>query len=191
MSELNETAHKILDLAEHYTQTAGFNGFSYRDLQKDLGIKTSSIHYYFPTKQDLAIRMIQRYVDRYQLLLKEIEQTHHHAISRLQGLSDLFMATSRQGKFCVCGMLAADLLGMPKTVETHLRAFFELNETWISKVLGEGIRQSEIKPSLNIEVTAATLLALLEGGLLISRTHQTPPDYLSKLMQETLAHLRP
>lgn len=191
MSELNETAHKILDLAEHYTQTAGFNGFSYRDIQKDLGIKTSSIHYYFPTKQDLAIRMIERYCERYHLRLQELEQTHTTAIARLQGLSDLFVNTATEGKFCVCGMLAADLLGMPTGVETQLRGFFELNEAWISKVLNEGIRQSEIKPSVHVESTATLLLALLEGGLLIARTHQNPSHYLSQLMQKALTHLGP
>ena len=65
MTELNETAHKLLDAAEFYTQTCGFNAFSYKDLQKDVGVKTSSIHYYFPTKKDLAITMITRFVERY------------------------------------------------------------------------------------------------------------------------------
>ena len=52
MKPLNDTAHKILDVAEHFTQSLGFNAFSYKDIQENVGIKTSSIHYYFPTKTD-------------------------------------------------------------------------------------------------------------------------------------------
>ena len=61
MLELNETAHKLLDSAERYTKSQGFNAFSYRDLQNEVGVKTSSIHYHFPTKKDLALSMTARY----------------------------------------------------------------------------------------------------------------------------------
>ena len=60
MQEHNATAGKILDVAEHFMQTRGFNDFSYRDIQNEVGVKTSSIHYYFPTKQDLVIHLIDR-----------------------------------------------------------------------------------------------------------------------------------
>lgn len=61
MQQLNDTAHKIFDIAEHYTQTRGFNAFSYKDIQNEVGIKISSIHYYFSTKKNLALSMTERY----------------------------------------------------------------------------------------------------------------------------------
>ena len=39
----------------------GFNGFSYRDLAELVGVKTSSIHYYFPTKDDLVLEAVKTY----------------------------------------------------------------------------------------------------------------------------------
>ena len=47
--------HKqILDIAEMLIQTQGYNAFSFRHIAKIIGIKTSSIHYYFPTKAELC-----------------------------------------------------------------------------------------------------------------------------------------
>jgi len=43
----------ILTVAEGLIQSQGYNTFSYRDIANQVGVKTSSIHYHFPTKADL------------------------------------------------------------------------------------------------------------------------------------------
>lgn len=68
------TAAKIADIAESYIQSRGFNGFSFRDIQNELGIKTASIHYHFKTKQDLAKVVFERYLERYGAQLNNIDQ---------------------------------------------------------------------------------------------------------------------
>ncbi|MFY1975969.1 TetR/AcrR family transcriptional regulator, partial [Achromobacter dolens] len=40
------------------------NGFSYRDLAEHVGVKTSSIHYYFPGKDDLLYEAVEAYSAR-------------------------------------------------------------------------------------------------------------------------------
>ncbi len=40
-------------------RTRGCNGFSYRDLAEHVGVKTSSIHYYFPGKDDLLYEAVE------------------------------------------------------------------------------------------------------------------------------------
>ncbi|EQD50561.1 transcriptional regulator, TetR family, partial [mine drainage metagenome] len=43
---------KIIDVAQQLVQSRGFNAFSYRDLADRISIRTASIHYYFPKKDD-------------------------------------------------------------------------------------------------------------------------------------------
>ena len=45
-------------------RSRGFNGFSYRDLAELVGVKTSSIHYYFPSKDDLVLEAVKEYSKR-------------------------------------------------------------------------------------------------------------------------------
>jgi TetR/AcrR family transcriptional repressor of nem operon len=44
-------------------QARGYNALSFREIAKDVGIKSASIHYYFPTKGDLGVALAKRYTD--------------------------------------------------------------------------------------------------------------------------------
>src|SRR6201987_6515356 len=61
----SETAEQILELAEMLIQTRGYSAFSYQDIADSLGIRKASIHYHFPSKTDLGIAVVDRYVARF------------------------------------------------------------------------------------------------------------------------------
>lgn len=187
MNELNATAHKILDVAERLTQLHGFNAFSYKALQDEVGVKTSTIHYYFPTKQDLALRLVERHGVRFAELLKQIDGTHTEAIGRINALAQVYIDTLSQGKFCMCGMLASDLLALPEQANQRLQDFFQQVEAWLAKALVLGQEQGRIQSGIDIEGTASLLLSTLEGGMLIARAHGSSAyleHVMSTLMQQ-------
>ena len=68
----SETAEQILDLAETLIQTRGYSAFSYQDIADALGIRKASIHYHFPSKADLGVAVINRYIDRFDAALTEV-----------------------------------------------------------------------------------------------------------------------
>ncbi|MDF2795086.1 MAG: transcriptional regulator, TetR family [Pseudomonas orientalis] len=49
--------------ARKMVQTRGYNGLSFRELAKEVGIKSASIHYHFPTKGDLGAALAKRYTE--------------------------------------------------------------------------------------------------------------------------------
>jgi len=49
-STASETAERLMDLAEALIRNAGYGGFSFRDLAAEIGIKSASVHHYFPPK---------------------------------------------------------------------------------------------------------------------------------------------
>ena len=53
----------IMDAAERRMQTGGFGGFSFREIAVDVGIKSSSVHHHFPTKEELAAAVIRRWAE--------------------------------------------------------------------------------------------------------------------------------
>ncbi|MFT7222896.1 MAG: TetR/AcrR family transcriptional repressor of nem operon [Cellvibrionaceae bacterium] len=189
MQELNDTAHKILDVAESYTQMHGLNAFSYKDLQREVGIKTSSIHYYFPTKQDLALAMVERYLDKWRDLLKTIAREQAEGAKRLDNLSKHYVAVVNEGKFCMCGMFASDMLSLPEVINSQVREFFRLLEEWIADAIELGQQQGSIKDSVNSKNAASHFLAALEGGMLIARARKRP-THLEAIARESLAQLQ-
>jgi TetR/AcrR family transcriptional repressor of nem operon len=51
---LNETAERLMDLAQAHIRHRGYGGFSFRELAAEIGIKSASVHHHFPTKATMA-----------------------------------------------------------------------------------------------------------------------------------------
>ena len=96
---MTDTKTKILDLAETLTQTKGFNGFSYIDLANEIGIKTSSIHYYFKAKDDLAAALVERIHQRHSQGFEEMEAENETPNDRLKAVIAYFQNYVREQKF--------------------------------------------------------------------------------------------
>ena len=54
------TVEAIMDAAERRIRELGYNGFSFRDIAADVGIKSASVHHHFPTKPALAAAVARR-----------------------------------------------------------------------------------------------------------------------------------
>ena len=60
-----DTKERILEAARLTVQDLGYSGLSFRELAKDVGIKSASIHYYFATKGELGGALASRYTATY------------------------------------------------------------------------------------------------------------------------------
>lgn len=173
--KLTTMQEKILKTAESLIQKMGYNAFSYKDIALVVGIKTSSIHYYYPAKEDLAIAVIDWQLSRLSVLLQELKtQTSSSLQQKLLTLVDLLMSITLHDemKMCLGGMLASDVLSLSEKIKVKVRHFFDSLEQWISEVMGEGVAEGEFFNELfPIEDLPRQLLVQLEGGLLMSRLY--------------------
>ena len=189
MSNLNNTAHKILDVAELFTQTQGFNAFSYKDIQTEVGVKTSSIHYYFPTKQDLATAMAERYIERFLNALDDIDQKSKTGLAKLEEAGKKFVDAANAQKLCLCGMLTSDALSLPQETLNELRRFYKESERWIAKSITQAIEDDDLRELHSVEDAAAHFLATLQGGILVARAHKDD-SYMQTVLNQALALLK-
>ena len=185
-SELNDTAHKILDAAKVMITTEGFNAFSYKDLQQKVGIKTSSIHYYFPTKQDLAAALIERNNERLLSNLAEIDAEAQNGLDKIIMFGKGFLGIASQGKCCVYGMLSSDLMSMSAEGAEALKDFFYKAERWLANAIRQGMEEGDIRDSLSPKEAAAYFLATIEGGVLIARVHRKGEKYMQSILDQAL-----
>jgi len=189
MKKLNSTANQILDRAEHYTQTKGFNAFSYKDIQNEIGIKTSSIHYYFPTKNDLAFSMTERYIESFRNVLKTISNEQRFGINRLRKLGKVYANLSNQGQFCLCGMLATELASLSEPIASLVNEFFRLNHEWVSDSTQLAIEQGKTICSVNPTDYANLYLAAIQGGMLIELAKKNRSGELEQLIENIIAQI--
>ncbi|WP_243076099.1 TetR/AcrR family transcriptional regulator [Microbacterium sp. SS28] len=163
------TADRILDLAEELVQTRGVNGMSYADISAGLGITKASLHYHFATKADLVRALIDRYSSRFFAQLHVIEEGETDAAVRLREYAQVYGGVLARGRMCLCGMLASDYETLSPDAQSEVAQFFERNTEWLARVIAEGVRDGELTETAPPRDAAETLLAGLEGAMLVSR----------------------
>ncbi|WP_298775650.1 TetR/AcrR family transcriptional regulator [uncultured Shewanella sp.] len=158
---MSPTVERIIESAESQIRAGGYNAFSFREIAKQIGIKSASIHYHFPTKPDLAILVANRYTRSFQDQLKLIEQKTLLPKERLMDYINLFRHAIKVDKrMCLCGILASETYALPEALQVEVKQFFTMNIEWLKQNLfnhsDTGIAQ------------ATQLLACLEGSLLLA-----------------------
>ncbi|MDX7953790.1 TetR/AcrR family transcriptional regulator [Lichenihabitans sp. Uapishka_5] len=128
-----------MEAARLTVQDLGYGGLSFRELAKDVGIKSASIHYHFPTKGELVVAILRDYTAYHEALLHGIETEGADGGALLRHYTDMFRRTLLNGnRMCLAGMLSAERNELPEGVGTELVRWGEMNEGWIARVLGPG-----------------------------------------------------
>jgi TetR/AcrR family transcriptional repressor of nem operon len=167
-----ETRTKILDAAQDLIQRWGANGMSYQHISDAVGIRKPSIHYHFPTKEDLIQALVDRYSEYFLARVDHIMEGDGSAKEKLDRYVALFEATLRAGskdKACLCGMLGAELASLGDEAVAKIRYFYEENELRLARILEEGRTSREFRFTGDSRATAALIFSLLEGAVLIAR----------------------
>ncbi|MCU1580377.1 MAG: regulatory protein TetR [Rhodoglobus sp.] len=160
---------QILDVAQRLVQTRGFNDFSYADIAEDLAITKAALHYHYRSKAALGDALIARYAERFLRELQVIEATETKARARLEAYVGLYRSVLAAGRMCLCGMLAAEYLTLPDPMRVAVEQFFDRNEAWLERVLGEGLAARELFAAEPVRDSARMIIDTLEGAMMIAR----------------------
>ncbi len=170
-TQTNDTAARILDIAERLVQVRGFNGFSYADVAAELDMTTAALHYHFPGKGELGRALIERYTERFVAALADIDERIAQAPAKLDAYAGLYADVLRGQRMCLCGMLAAEYQTLPDPMRAAVIAFIDANEAWVEKVLAHGRRAGTIAVAGRPADTARLIVSGLEGAMLVARPY--------------------
>jgi TetR/AcrR family transcriptional regulator, transcriptional repressor for nem operon len=155
---VTERKDAIMDAAERRIRDAGYNGFSFREIAADVGVKSSSVHHHFATKEALAAAVARRYSDRFE---RAVEQEEAIGVPRIQAWLHVFRrALVEDDRMCLCGSLGATASDLPPEVSAEARRFFQRGlDNLMAGPAGGG---------LSVEAAKRTF-ATLEGAMLLAR----------------------
>jgi len=162
-----DTRSFILQEAEFLIRTRGYSAFSYADLAERVAITKASVHYYFPTKEDLIVVLVQEYVERFMATLKNIKQQHAGPGDRLRAYAHLFLDGFENGMLPLCGALSAERAALPESMRPQVHDFFRIHLDWLAEVLEEGLEAGALCASVSPDRLALLLLSTLEGGTFV------------------------
>ena len=172
MSDRPNKAGEILDIAERMARSGGYQGFSFREIAKEAGIKAASVHYHFPGKEELGVAVARRYTERF---LAALGPPGDAAVPPSALLRRYVAAYRRSlvedGLMCLCGMFGAEIAHLPPSVAAEARRFFEANLDWLVTVIERQNRREDV---LAAREEAMQILATLEGALILARSLDDP-----------------
>jgi len=168
----SETAEQILDLAETLIQTRGYSAFSYQDIADGLGIRKASIHYHFPSKADLGIAVIDRYIARFDAALSTIADDQSQSSMAMLDyyVQPYLQFASTPDRVCLSGALAGEMLALPPAMRERVDLFFRTHQAWLTKILKRGGARGEFKLVAPAPKVARFVFGALQGALLVKRT---------------------
>src|ERR1700678_2539355 len=142
---MGDVKTEIMDAAERRMQQGGFGGFSFREIAADVGIKSSSVHYHFPAKEDLAAAVIRRWSE---YTSEFIDQEMAKDPAPIRVWTKAFRGTAfSDARMCPCTVLGAASQDLPEQVATEVKGFFKMCQ---SKLVAEGLAPSRAAEVLSI-----------------------------------------
>jgi TetR/AcrR family transcriptional regulator, transcriptional repressor for nem operon len=164
---MDTTRQALMRNAIRTVQKGGSASLNFRDLGHSAGVKSSTVHYNFPTKADLLEEMAGEYRSSFDAAL---EQGVRHSKSfkhDMLAMVDLFLGAQGEQLSCLCGMLATEVDLLDPKVRSAVNQFFARLQDWvISRARARGVTRPG---GLTPRTFADLLVSLLEGALLLSR----------------------
>ena len=153
----------LLKAAESRVRLGGYDNFSFRELASEVGIKSASVHYHFPTKADLGAELAHQYTDAFLAALGDPAAIKAKGENPISIYTQLFRsALITDEKMCLCGLLGAQSESLPEKVRVEVKRFFSENLAWLAAAHSAN---GESDPNQAAIVT----ISLLEGAMMISK----------------------
>lgn len=177
--QIIETANKLLI-------ERGYNAFSYHNISKEINIKTSSIHYHFPSKSDLGIAVIKRHREALeQTIAKTATKT---ATEKLNTLFLYYKKLTTGHKVCIVGALTSEINTLDAPLREEVLDFASAVISWTTNILKNGQGQGLFKPLFNTEMKAKQIIAGLMTISQLSRIEKNNDsfDQMTEMIWEEL-----
>lgn len=156
---MSDNRAKIIEIAEKMVRSGGYNGFSFREIAAEIGIKSSSVHYYFPTKEALALEVAKTYTANFFAALGEPDGEAVAANERINHYCEVFQsAFETSGRACLCGMLSNEVALLPEPLRLVVVDFVNANIGWLEKALKHDSDRDQRR-------TAKAIYCSLEGAM--------------------------
>lgn len=166
---MSETRTQLKAIALEQIQLDKLAAASFRELGKAAGIKSSSVHYHFQSRDNLLTEVYHDFANGF---FNELESRTSGLNRPRQRLLALFGLFEEMFKRNAHGMTSAYAAGFKElSIESHheVKAFLNQLETWIAQTLSS----ASFLP-ISRESLSRVCVSLLEGALLLDRLNDDP-----------------
>lgn len=175
MTPPTDTREKILASADRLLRSYGFNGFSYQDIARPLGIRNAAVHYHFSTKADLAVAVIENYRQLLHRRTAAFMAGQGDAVEQLEGFIAFSTAECcTESTMCPVGALASDFYSLPEDIRAAGQRLLDELLAWMTRVCEVGRAQGRMHFEGEPAAKAEQIVAALQGARQLARFRGAP-----------------
>ncbi len=184
-----KTKAGILSAAKSLITTQGFKASSISDILAASGVKKGTLYFHFPGKEDLGKAILEQSRQESADFLQASLQGDSIA-EKLANYLYAVLRKHQQAGFvggCLIGNTAIEMADSnPAFLETVQLTFRHWRNT-LAKLIAEGQETGELSNTLPAEHLALHMVAVIEGGIMMSRAGKNEEELRTCL--ETLHHI--
>lgn len=159
---------KILRLTNTLIQQNGFLGFSYADLEKELGIRETTIRDHFREKIDLGLAYCEFKmwsIGQLDAVLRDVPP----GLQRIRAYLDAFAGHAERGETCGVYAMLVDSNQFSPELQMSVSRLAQAEIQLLKDVLASGQKIGELRSDLSSDELAVIVCSALKGALLLNR----------------------
>jgi TetR/AcrR family transcriptional repressor of nem operon len=187
------TRERILARAARLFALKGYHDTALEEILDAAGVTTGAFFHHFSSKEDLAFAVLDRHMQRRRAELAEIEAQLAmprpedpllRIASRLDAIQAMVQRRGERGG-CIIGNLSTALSDTHERFRKRLAACLDEMALEFKPQLDAAVARYRPRPRPDTWALARHVVAVIEGAILLARTHRDP-----KLLSGQLAYLK-
>ncbi|HEX7733218.1 MAG TPA: TetR/AcrR family transcriptional regulator [Ktedonobacteraceae bacterium] len=187
MDKGEQTRLAILERAAQVFSLSGYQGTSMDALTRATGLTKGGIYNHFGSKEALILETFDFAQNLTQQRFRALFQGRQHACERLMAMIELFRSIIVDPLFpggCLLLNTAIEADDTNTVLRARARQAADAWQEYVARTVQLGIERQQIKPRTDPVQVLTTLLAALEGAIMLCKLYGT-----TSYMDQTTAHL--
>jgi TetR/AcrR family transcriptional repressor of nem operon len=166
------TRQQIIEYSADMLRANGFEGFSYLDISRHLGITKASVHHHFPKKVDLGLALCDWTQDWFEQGISHFDTKATSNWNKLERYVRAAMKHSlNEQKLCPISAFYSDLNKLPDSIKERVKALDDYELDWVTQVVQDGIENNEFTANQDPRALASLFIFSCKGALYYARLH--------------------
>jgi TetR/AcrR family transcriptional repressor of nem operon len=164
---------KLLESARDLIHASNYGSASVDDLCTAAGVNKGSFYYYFPSKRDLALAVLDaQWAQAQERVLEPCFSSALPPLERITGFFARVADVQRRPVVLGCpfGNLAVELATIEPMVRDRVAEIMEGYRSYFARALQDAIDSGAIE-SIDVPTVSLALVALFQGAMVLAKTH--------------------
>jgi len=173
--EARTTRDRLIETARELFHRQGYNSTGVAQILKEAGVRSGSLYYFFPSKEDLLVAVLEWYQENlWPVVMGPVFEKVTDPIERVFGVLAIYREALRTTGFtfgCPIGNLALEMSDCRPETRRMIVENFEGWRLAIRKCLDDAA--DRFPPDIDRERLSAFVLTVMEGGVMQSRSYRS------------------